>query len=516
MTGYYFLSEITHSKRFDDAVNATSADPFVRGDWFQLAKTGVFYSPEYGKFSITSKDLATMYRNFKTITPVAPTQLPIDYDHFSDDPEAHNPGDAKASGWVLDLQLRAGGDELWCLPKWTKPAARLIANGEYRFVSPFFMTNYLDKASGKKVGPTLKAVAITNRPFLEGMQEIPAPHIAASESIARQFKSRVAVSVRAASSRSSAHHPRRSTRMAKDNTSVAACEGTEMGDKPGSAHSLTCPHCGAPVKHASASAHDAELDDLPNESTIPMGEDGDVDGGEEMTEPIGPAEGESDGEIDADGDSDGTDEDELETATTSKGGTPGTRQPGKRADSVGMSDADVKAMTPAERRMYRMVQSLSEQVRTSNARSADYERMLRGVQATNRRAMAEKLIEQGRRAGKLTPRMIGTAAKPGWALSEAQRNPKRFQKWLGTAPRVVALGEIGTSQETAADAASGTAEKIRQLTEAKKLAKPTIGHSQALREVLSENRALAESYDREMIGERQSPNAPTRSNVRRL
>lgn len=162
-----------------------SADPFVPGQPFQLAKTGVFFSPVYGKISITPQDLVTMYQNFKTKTPLAPTQLPIDYDHLSDEPQ--KPEDGKAAGWVQDLMLGPDSTTLWCTPKWTRRAAEMITNGEYRFVSPFFLTDYLDKASGLKIGPTLKAVAITNRPFLEGMQPIPAPSVAASDPAAYKF-----------------------------------------------------------------------------------------------------------------------------------------------------------------------------------------------------------------------------------------------------------------------------------------------------------------------------------------
>ncbi len=191
--GFYFLADL--SRRFADAVDGKSS-PYVQGKWFQLAKTGTFYSPHYGKVEVSPQMLSTMVKNFKTITPLAPTQLPIDYDHLSDDPQ--KPGDGRAAGWVEDLRLSPDGQRLEFLPKWTKPAAEMIAKGEYRFVSPFFLTQYMDKRSGKKVGPTLKAVAITNRPFLEGMQEIPAPAIAASERIARQFSTdrRMAVAVR--------------------------------------------------------------------------------------------------------------------------------------------------------------------------------------------------------------------------------------------------------------------------------------------------------------------------------
>lgn len=173
--GIAFVTDLLGSVRLAEG----DTGPFVDGDWFQLAKTGTFFSPVYGKITISPQDLGTMYTNFKTKTPLPPTQLPIDYDHLSDEPQ--KPEDGKAAGWVEDLMIRDDGQTLWCRPKWTRRAAEMIANGEYRFVSPFFLTDYLDKQSGKKIGPTLKAVAITNRPFLEGMQPIPAPAIAASE-----------------------------------------------------------------------------------------------------------------------------------------------------------------------------------------------------------------------------------------------------------------------------------------------------------------------------------------------
>ncbi len=137
--------------------------------WIQLAKTGSFVSNRYGQFSITRDDLRQMLHNFRTVTPKAPTELPIDYDHLSMAPS--KPGDGVAAGWLKDIELRADGDEIWGLVEWTPRAAEQIKGGEYRFVSPSFVTDYTDK-SGTKVGTTLLAAAITNHPFLEGMQAL--------------------------------------------------------------------------------------------------------------------------------------------------------------------------------------------------------------------------------------------------------------------------------------------------------------------------------------------------------
>lgn len=137
--------------------------------WIQLAKAGTFHSSRYGKFSITRDDLAQMLHNFRNVTPAAPTELPIDYDHLSMNPR--QPGDGKAAGWLKDMELRDEGEELWGEVEWTPEAADLIQNRAYRFVSPSFVKDHTHK-DGRKIGTTLLAAAITNHPFLEGMQAL--------------------------------------------------------------------------------------------------------------------------------------------------------------------------------------------------------------------------------------------------------------------------------------------------------------------------------------------------------
>src|SRR4051812_42232605 len=66
--------------------------------WIQLARTGSFVSQRYGAFLITKSDLRQMFDNFKNVTPIAPTELPVDFDHLSIEPQ--KPGDGKAAGWI--------------------------------------------------------------------------------------------------------------------------------------------------------------------------------------------------------------------------------------------------------------------------------------------------------------------------------------------------------------------------------------------------------------------------------
>jgi phage I-like protein len=135
----------------------------------QLARTGAFQSSRYGKFSITRDDLRQMLHNFKHVTPQPPTELPIDFDHLSMDPQ--RPGDGIAAGWLKQVELRADGDELWGEVEWTPEAAGFIKNRAYRFISPSFVKDYTHK-DGTKIGTTLLAAALTNHPFLESMQAV--------------------------------------------------------------------------------------------------------------------------------------------------------------------------------------------------------------------------------------------------------------------------------------------------------------------------------------------------------
>jgi phage I-like protein len=151
------------------ALPALSLNDGAARSWLQLAVTGEFVSNRYGKFSITRADLAQMLHNFKTHTPKAPTELPIDYDHLSMDPK--HPGDGIAAGWLKRVELRANGDELWGEVEWTPRAAEQIRNREYRFVSPSFVKDYTDKR-GQQIGTTLIGAGITNHPFLESMKAL--------------------------------------------------------------------------------------------------------------------------------------------------------------------------------------------------------------------------------------------------------------------------------------------------------------------------------------------------------
>lgn len=141
--------------------------------WIQVLRVGKFWSPRYKDFSVTKATLARMVENYKTLTPKAPTELPLDYNHGTNRPDTIEQG--KAAGWIKDLELRADGKELWAQVSLTAEAADLVRNEEYRFVSATFEFDHVHTDGDnrqKRIGATLMAAALTNTPFVEGMQPV--------------------------------------------------------------------------------------------------------------------------------------------------------------------------------------------------------------------------------------------------------------------------------------------------------------------------------------------------------
>lgn len=146
---------------------ALAKDGEIARSTIQVLRTGTFYHPHYGKFVITQATLDAMVNNFAAVRPKAPTELVVDFEHMS---VAEPAVKAPAAGWIKGLSTT--DDALWADVEWTAEAADQIRKKEYRFISPEFNLNYTDKETNKKIGPTLLAAALTNRPFLEGMEPV--------------------------------------------------------------------------------------------------------------------------------------------------------------------------------------------------------------------------------------------------------------------------------------------------------------------------------------------------------
>lgn len=133
----------------------------------QIAKTGKFTDPRYGKFSITRAQFTKWVENFKAISLAhGRLGLPIDVDHG---PEKF--GKTEAAGWAIDLDTlgedgkTATPDELWATVQWNTLGVELVKDRRYAYLSPSYQHNYKDE-TGKQWGTALVGVGLTNRPFL--------------------------------------------------------------------------------------------------------------------------------------------------------------------------------------------------------------------------------------------------------------------------------------------------------------------------------------------------------------
>lgn len=85
--------------------------------------------------------------------------LPVDFEHQNDNPEAKARGPIPAAGWIKEIRLRPGG--VWGRVEWTATAREMIARKEYRYLSPSF---FFDPKTG--IVTRLKGAGLVHNPNL--------------------------------------------------------------------------------------------------------------------------------------------------------------------------------------------------------------------------------------------------------------------------------------------------------------------------------------------------------------
>lgn len=91
--------------------------------------------------------------------------LPFDYEHQTEGGKYASPtGRAPAAGWIKSLAA-VPGDGIYAEVEWTREAARMISEKEYRYVSPSFLY-YKDDLRICEI----TSVALTNNPAIVGMR----------------------------------------------------------------------------------------------------------------------------------------------------------------------------------------------------------------------------------------------------------------------------------------------------------------------------------------------------------
>ena len=136
----------------------------------QLFKLGSFVHWSGAEFSVDEEFMNQMMDNFKSMKASSKDQehiVPIDYNHGSLEYGAE---ESKAAGWISELIIKEDG--LYANVQWTNQAQEMIKNKEFRFVSPEFGIDSTDEFGEDISGPVLYAAALTNRPFLKGMDPV--------------------------------------------------------------------------------------------------------------------------------------------------------------------------------------------------------------------------------------------------------------------------------------------------------------------------------------------------------
>jgi hypothetical protein len=165
------LTDRNHNPRFLATLAEPPASGLIR---IPIALTGKWRGADK-EFSVGLDDLHEIRENFAK----KPTgEINVDYEHASEVPFGTG-APVLSAGRVIKIDEPenfngAGKQILW---GWYEPTARaraLIANKEYRYVSPAIRWGAKDKVTGKTIGTVLTSVALVNKPFLE---ELPQLHL---------------------------------------------------------------------------------------------------------------------------------------------------------------------------------------------------------------------------------------------------------------------------------------------------------------------------------------------------
>lgn len=169
------------------APERTDEQPNDEPRWVQAAISGKFRGHVSGEFEFDRETFEQLIKNFRSHPSYKAKDgvgsegvIPFDFHHANEAEAARVAKDgAPAQGWVLDLEVRDGakGPELWALAKWLEPARTYIREGRYKWLSVAVWPNARDAKSGAEIGWYMSSIALTNDPFIQGMQPITAGYM---------------------------------------------------------------------------------------------------------------------------------------------------------------------------------------------------------------------------------------------------------------------------------------------------------------------------------------------------
>jgi phage I-like protein len=421
---------------------ATDAAPAM--SWIQVALASPI---EPRGLTITAADLRQMAENFRSGKyPEPPTRICVDYEHLSLKPT--KPGDGKAAGWIVELELREHDTELWAKVEWTPAGAEAIRGKEYQFISPVIASGFVTNA-GEKIGTTLLNAALTNNPQLQGMAPVSL-------------------------------------------TRVRALVQLGDGDRRARVHDAICARAMNPFDPQD----DCSLIELYGETAVfwkdgryyqvgyTIAEDGEVTLNGDPLEvvatftPLTRTAMPKTFTLTIDGKPVQIPEDALEQTDVVKA----LRAQIPPADAKVVNAAAFEGLTTQVATLSTQVTTLTATVQTEKARADQAEATLKGDRA---KASVQTLVQ----AGKLTP------AQREWAEKYCLADPAGFETFAQTLPVVVALGrEVGSPQGAAAGDAYAQLEAHAKALQA---ATPALSNAQAFTAAMAAHPELYAAYERQ-------------------
>jgi len=131
--------------------------------WKHIASVGEYEGHPSGGFKFTEQAFDQIIKNFDDRA----TPLNIDYEHQTFNRGLK--GAIDSAGWIVKLEKRADGDELWALCSLLPDAAELVRGKKIRQCSPVIVPEGTDRKTADDIGFELRSLALTNDPFLDGL-----------------------------------------------------------------------------------------------------------------------------------------------------------------------------------------------------------------------------------------------------------------------------------------------------------------------------------------------------------
>lgn len=145
--------------------NRSDKSSLSDADWYHLVPKGEF-PHSAGLIQVLDQEAMVAMVNRFNAEAASPkfAGLLIDQEHWSIDTDKSS----EAFGWVKELVNRADG--IWGRVAWTNLGNAALANKRYKFLSPVWMPNQLERLGNKRFRPLrLDSFGLTNNPNLRGM-----------------------------------------------------------------------------------------------------------------------------------------------------------------------------------------------------------------------------------------------------------------------------------------------------------------------------------------------------------